>query len=219
MAYRCFLLEETGRAKRYLRRYAFAREVGPCSAMASDYSYHVASVEIEEGAVSIVEDEGGRSHYEMLDPRADEFRGDQRWLEVAVCPCGRRFTAEDAFQVNAEPIMRRVDTGELTTRHEAEVGAMWDAWWFPWRGVDGRSMMVKCPGGDWAIDSQASNCTRPTELHQCWVRHGEPPDLTVDKNGDTCNAGGGSIWIHMPEGWHGFLTAGWLLAVGESVPA
>jgi hypothetical protein len=40
------------------------------------------------------------------------------------------------------------------------------------------------------------------------VRHGTPPDVTVDKNGLTCNAGGGSIQV---PGWHGFLRNGELV--------
>lgn len=219
MAYRCFLLEETGRARRYLRRYHHNYgDLESCPAMPGQFSYHTASVEIEEGAVPIVSDSDGRSHYEMLRPGDAEFQLDPRWHQVARCACGYEFTSLDRFQVASEPIMRRADTGELTTRVEAAVGAMWDAWWLPWK-VDGRSIMVKCPDGEWAIDSQASNCTRPDQPHQCWVRHGEPPDLTVDKNGNTCSAGGGSIWVHPPDGWHGFLTAGWLLAVGEPAPA
>ncbi len=41
--------------------------------------------------------------------------------------------------------------------------------------------------------------------HKCWIRHGTPPDLTVDKNGVTCNAGAGSILVG---DYHGFLVNG-----------
>jgi hypothetical protein len=43
--------------------------------------------------------------------------------------------------------------------------------------------------------------------HFCWVRHGRPEDgnLHVDKNGQTCSAGGGSIDTGK---WHGFLHNG-----------
>lgn len=82
---------------------------------------------------------------------------------------------------------------------------------------------------EWTIEGRASNCdspcvncgvpyvnhyaqrpdcsykdSRPT--HRCWCRHGEAPNLTVDKNGDTCGAGGGSLLTH--GGWHGFLRNG-----------
>lgn len=80
------------------------------------------------------------------------------------------------------------------------------------------------------IDAEASNCTRPqretrsdgrtyrTErTHYCWVRHGDPRDplgvktgqpLHVDKNGNTCAAGAGSI---LQKTWHGFLHNGYLV--------
>lgn len=48
--------------------------------------------------------------------------------------------------------------------------------------------------------------TRP--LHKCWCRHGEPPDVHVDKVGETCGAGAGSIAY---PGWHGFLHHGALV--------
>lgn len=47
--------------------------------------------------------------------------------------------------------------------------------------------------------------------HKCWVRHGDPraSNVTVDKNGDTCSAGAGSI---LAGDYHGFLQAGVLTA-------
>jgi hypothetical protein len=92
---------------------------------------------------------------------------------------------------------------------DAMPGAMWDADWMPdrFKGPDGRCLVVVCPDGyQWMIDGQASNCTRPDDSeHKCWVRHGEPPNITVDKNGNTCQAGGGSIGT---SGYHGFLRDG-----------
>lgn len=73
--------------------------------------------------------------------------------------------------------------------------------------TDGKVYGVKTPGGCWIIDSMCSNCGRKTEVHHCWCRHGEPPNLTVDKNGDTCNAGAGSIQCG---NYHGFLRNGHL---------
>jgi hypothetical protein len=56
---------------------------------------------------------------------------------------------------------------------------------------------------------RASNCTMPNDmLHRCWVRHGNPPMITVDKNGPTCGAGAGSI---LSGNWHGFLRNGELV--------
>jgi hypothetical protein len=68
--------------------------------------------------------------------------------------------------------------------------------------------MVMLPNGiEWMIDGQASNCTRPNEDHFCWVRTGEPPNVTVGKDGNTCAAGAGSI---QARDYHGFLRNGYL---------
>ena len=68
-------------------------------------------------------------------------------------------------------------------------------------------LQVICPNGQgWDIDSRASNCTLPNDNeHKCWIRHGEPPNITVDKNGKTCSAGAGSI---QAGNYHGFLING-----------
>jgi len=62
------------------------------------------------------------------------------------------------------------------------------------------------------IDGPANNCTRKDDPgqkhHHCWVRHGVPPSITVDKNGPTCEAGAGSI---LTKNWHGFLRNGMLV--------
>ena len=45
---------------------------------------------------------------------------------------------------------------------------------------------------EWDIDGRANNCSMLEDrTHRCWVRHGEPPDVTVDKDGPTCTAGRG----------------------------
>lgn len=72
--------------------------------------------------------------------------------------------------------------------------------------ADGEHLTVMTPGGVWVIDSRASNCTMPYDYnHRCWVRHGEPPEITVDKAGTTCAAGAGSIQCGS---YHGFLQNG-----------
>lgn len=79
-----------------------------------------------------------------------------------------------------------------------------------WTNCDGNHLFVILPNGNtWDIDSRASNCTMPNEkTHRCWVRHGEPPNVHVDKNGVTCAAGAGSI---MSGNYHGFLHNGELV--------
>lgn len=75
--------------------------------------------------------------------------------------------------------------------------------------ANGRCLAVITPGGYWIIDSRASNCTMPNDNdHRCWVRHGEAPNITVDKNGLTCAAGAGSIQCGS---WHGYLRDGELV--------
>jgi len=144
------------------------------------------------------------------------------WPRECDAGCGYRFTDDDHWQTWQELIYYRADTGEYRVLHQgapapfapsAEPGAMWDAWWMPFsRGADGICLIVRCPNGrDWHVDSEASNCTRKGEPHQCWVRHGDPREcqVTVDKNGDTCAAGAGSI---LAGDYHGFLQAGILTA-------
>lgn len=111
-------------------------------------------------------------------------------------------------------LWRRVDTGEEKVLRDFGPGVMWYADWLNdfHVGPDGRCLVVRTPGGDWVIDSRASNCTLPEDKgHQCWIRHGPAPEITVDKNGKTCGAGAGSIGVG--EGakyYHGFLRNGWL---------
>lgn len=90
----------------------------------------------------------------------------------------------------------------------------WETWqhkperiWCEWDNCDGRHLVAILPNGhQWNIDGRASNCTMKDErTHRCWVRHGEPPAIHVDKSGHTCGAGGGSIDAH---GWHGHLHNG-----------
>jgi hypothetical protein len=128
------------------------------------------------------------------------------------CACGFVFEPQHR-QVFGSALYRRVDTDEIRPLREwdHEPGAMWDAEWLAdhpfYRGPDGRSLHVVCPNGrEWAIDGPASNCTRKDDsVHKCWVRHGEPPIITVDKDGETCSAGAGSI---QAGDYHGFLRNG-----------
>ena len=135
------------------------------------------------------------------------------WPAFCELGCGYEFTEADHWQDIQDQLYQRAP-GEFYTLRDAPPGAMWDAWWMPdnWRGPDGIALMVKCPNGcDWHVDGQASNCTRKGEPHACWVRHGDPrqANITVDKNGDTCAAGAGSI---LAGDYHGFLQAGILTA-------
>ena len=117
-------------------------------------------------------------------------------------------------------IMRNLATGEELSSADLPIGACWPASpaeaaesGYP-KGADGLTIFCKVPGDEvghiWMIDGRASNCTmREDHAHRCWVRHGTIGDrLTVDKKGNTCQAGGGSIAVR---GWHGFLRDGRLV--------
>jgi hypothetical protein len=82
-----------------------------------------------------------------------------------------------------------------------------------WTNCDGKHIDVILPdGGYWDTCSRASNCTMKDETtHRCWVVHGTPPLLTVNKAGKTCQAGAGSIVSNGPQKWHGFLRNGELV--------
>lgn len=137
-----------------------------------------------------------------------------------------------------QPLYRREDTGEefpyLNCRGDSRaIGAMYYCDWLDEYGhkgpsdkphdrswvtpglprayqpTDGKYLAVVTPGGTWIIDSRCSNCTLPNDNeHHCWVRHGTPPNVTVDKAGKTCQAGAGSIQCGK---YHGFLRGGRLV--------
>lgn len=85
--------------------------------------------------------------------------------------------------------------------HDAAEACPW------WDNCDGEHLHAILPNGHWwDVDSRASNCTmKGDRTHRCWVRHGAPPDVHVDKAGHTCAAGAGSIAV---PGYHGFLRHG-----------
>lgn len=215
---RCFLLERTALVHRSLRRYRYS-DLAKCER--SGYSYHNA-----EAAIDTVEDVGDAGVSGDLWPHTD-----QRW--PTTCACGYVFQESDQWQLRADHLWRRSDSGLLCLLRDAPVGAMWNAFWLAdrsseYKGDDGRCLIVRTPGGEWMIDGRASNCDSPcancgvqykdhepsgcktykdARPHHCWVRAGEPPDLTVSKNGITCGAGAGSI---MAGDYHGFLRGGYL---------
>jgi hypothetical protein len=202
MGIKCFWLEPTDKEKRYLRRYSSG------STCPGPMSYHDAMNFLDESREVMNED--GTCWVDSGQTAAD-FKGNPLW--PTHCSCGYEFQPEDQSQLFGSHIYRRADTGEEMTLRDAPDGAMWDVTWFhgspDWCGPDGKSLMCRVPTGhDWNIDGQASNCTRPNEPHKCWVRHGDVPNLTVDKNGDTCAAGAGSI---LTPTWHGFLQNGELV--------
>lgn len=76
-----------------------------------------------------------------------------------------------------------------------------------WDGCAG-FLIVELPCGHHVdVGHRASNCSKPDDKkHRCWVVESPLPNLTLGKNGDTCDAGQGSIICHC--GWHGFVCNG-----------
>jgi len=183
---KCYMLMETESARLYVRRYS--KSPG-CSVSAS--GVHNKIELISEDAKSVI---------------SDIFESEKR--KLVSCECGYKFKDDDPAVYSIIDVYSRSDTGELVELRNADVGAMWFSDTYPWKGPDRKSLVVRTPGGDWPIDMQASNCDKKDDkTHKCWVRHGKPPEVTVDKNGNTCGAGAGSILI---KGYHGFLRNGYL---------
>ena len=192
MPYECgvctFFCEPTGRERQYLRRLVRSTNVkcpGP-------HGYHNARTFLKD------------------DDDSDDVptwpHADKRW-PIHCAGCDYKFTNDDQWQVFRETIYVRTDTRMPVLRSENTPGMMWDAYWLPQKGPDGRALVTLLPNGkEWAIDQRAKNCTLPKDTnHHCWIRKGEPPNITVSKDGITCQAGAGSIQIG---DYHGFLRNG-----------
>ena len=97
--------------------------------------------------------------------------------------------------------------------NQIQAGDVWDADWMHgdkcpyWDNCDGRHWVVVLPNKEMHdINARASNCTMPQDReHRCWVVHGDISTLTLDKSGNTCGAGAGSI---KRGNWHGFIRQG-----------
>lgn len=194
----CFLMSALPRSRRWLRRYSLNRE---------PYVSTMVLLDDTDRAEGMLRDNTPES---VLGP---DWKSDPRWPTHA--EDGYEFQPHEPYQVFERRLWQHPDGRQLTIE-EFPPGAMFNADWMSerYRGADGLSLHVVLPNGaNWCIDSQSSNCTRPNEPHKCWCRHGTVPDVTVDKNGDTCQAGGGSILTHkgQPDEWHGFLRNGRLV--------
>lgn len=180
----CFWLEPSEIAEKTLRRYG--RGDANCPGR---WGYHNASVSL------------GQVPYSSQNSLNGEYRDaadktDPRW--PTHCSCGYQFQDEDNWQTGLTRLYRRAETGELFNLAEAPVGAMWDACWY--RNIKGfnsshpEMLMVRTPGGDWAVDGPSSNGGN-------WTRSGSVPNVTA-KPSIMCG------------GYHGFLTSGFLVECG-----
>jgi hypothetical protein len=154
-------------------------------------------------------------------PDADEFAGHlddysapENWPDVCAY-CGRPVPKDGTVKVNLSLGYRRVYN---TASGDPEPGDMFWAPWYhgelkqhycPWDNCSdprGHLMVVLPNGHIWDVDGRASNCDmKEDRTHRCWVRHGDPPNVHVYKNGHTCHAGAGSI---LSGNYHGFLHNG-----------
>ena len=199
MGVRCFMVRPTERCRASLRRYWGGKDCGG--------SYHNAETPI--GELPAIRNPDGYYPAHPVDP----YLSDPRW--PAKCDkCGAPVPESAERRIFTKAIYTD-DSGKEYSLCAPVPGMMWDAWWMgeSMHGPEGKCLVVICPDGtEWMIDGCASNCTMPNDrgpfdkAHRCWVRHGEPPNITVDKNGRTCSAGGGSIVGH--KGYHGFLRNG-----------
>ena len=180
----CFFLEPTSQAEESLRRYG-AVDGTDCP----DGPYH--NIDTVIGRVALNDDSNGSGDDQHP-------HDDPRWPKS--CSCGYVFKDDDHWQHNIKRLFRRSDNAGLTTLRGAPVGAMWYADWLPWKGPDGRCLVVKTPAGDWVVDGPASN----SKSKVGWQRSGTPPKITArpsigmgDQNGR---------WT-----FHAFLTDGKLV--------
>jgi hypothetical protein len=198
---KCFWLDALEEMRYYLRTYE-TEEDKNCPLTGS---FHNATVFLCDGPAEYYERSGHKAIRcidEPDDPPLVSY--------PTTCNCGFLFSQHAQRHVYHRQLFQRKDTNEKMTVEDAPAGAMWNAWFYGkyWQGEDGMSLMVKTPGGEWCVDGHASNCTKPDdEVHKCWCRHGIPPEITVDKVGNTCNAGAGSI---AQKTYHGFLRNGYL---------
>jgi len=106
MSVKAFLIEQTGDANVYLRRY-------------SSEPYHNGQTLI--GVAPVTVDEKGHWHVEV-ERKEMPPRDDPRWPTVA--DDGYVFQDSDAWQVFTDRLYRRVDNGEVVTLRDAPEGAI-----------------------------------------------------------------------------------------------
>lgn len=183
MADKLFVLEDLRSARYYLRRYAGD------SKCPGRMGYHNAM----GAAIADVPEDPEKPYTGTRPPEVDH--SDQRW--PAKCECGYAFQEADAWQVYADGLYRRPDTGEVLTWDRAPAGAVRDATWWPEKGWDGHAWAIRLPdGSDWMTEGKASNCAcPPNPAHRCWQRSGNVPLITASPS------------IATPR-WHGWLKDG-----------
>ena len=202
MNIKCFNVIPNHRQFVYLRRFTYSDENNKC--INNGNFGHDAMIKIEDRDIVYTK----KGYIDSINYK--EFGRLNEYPKL--CNCGYEFKENDIWQIHTQQQYIREDklNDEIYSIRNLPIGAIYEAYWLNnvigYFGLDGKSLHVITAGGEWNIDSQASNCTKPNDnIHKCWCRHGISPNLTVNKIGNTCNAGGGSIIIG---NYHGFLING-----------
>jgi hypothetical protein len=188
-AIQCFLIEPTGQARRYLRRFVWsAVTAGHCP-----NHYHDAKAYLDILAE-------GPAVISTMDPWAVVTKADPRW-PARCAHCEYTFNDSDQYQLTTQREYVRRDTGERGIIADFPAGAMWWATWLADEdfrsGMDHHSyrrgqahLIVKTPAGDWDVDG-------PSENGNGWARTGDAPLVAVRP----------SVWVNQggDPSYHGFL--------------
>lgn len=208
MGVKCFMVRQTGKFRAKLRRFTYSTDAS-CAGRAN-WGHDASSVQI--AVIDGIKDAKGYWDLDAAERAHMPSRDDSRWPTKCEA-CEYVFQPQDEWQLFTDHIYVD-DAGKEYSLRAPVPGMMWLAdWGGEWmKGPDGHSLHVICPdGSEWCIDGRASNCTMKEDsgpygqAHRCWIRHGTPPNVTVDKAGKTCAAGAGSIAV---PGYHGFLRNG-----------
>lgn len=197
MAWPCYLAEESGRSAAYLRRYRSDSDMR-CPSMEGDHSYHTVSVRVEDVPTTKTEE----GYYESVP--VENYRDDPRW--PTHCTCGYEFdqtnfaeghaSNSDVWQVLTHAMYVRKDgeSGEWPVS-DLPPGAMFDAFWLPWKGDDGISLSVVLPPDEPDRMNHVWHVDGPSSSGGHWTRSGDPPKVTATPSILTGK-------------YHGFLTDG-----------
>ena len=146
---------------------------------------------------------------ETFDKRGLGELGEKMPKEMNCSRCGQKYNGEE---LNYH--MRGETKWNTPNEKDDKPGYMFESEWIHnngkcmyWDNCESPHLQIVLPnGGIWDSDSRASNCTKKEDkIHRCWIKHGDITNLTIDKNGNTCAAGAGSI---MSGKFHGFIRNG-----------
>lgn len=190
MGWKCFMVEPTGEAKTWLRRYATE---SPCPA-GSGKDYDICQSMVEFARLPQPWDDESK-HWVDLQEHAPPAN-DHRWPRVCN-KCNRRFDESIPYQVLSRQIYRAED-GREWTQDDLPPGAMF---YSPWHelfgtGPDGKALAVVLPPDHgstrandiWHIDGGSSSGGG-------WTRSGTPPIISTNPS------------ILTPS-YHGYITDG-----------